>query len=241
MRSSIGTDKIGKHAALLQLLSVLTVTAFSGEQVFTNATFPCKVVCTSEWVEVQKNDSVLILKNSTPGKKTRMEMYRYTLDTVGVVKNINWAAFNFYITKELTYSFGKLVFFDTSAVKKLGGYRAYELYAMLSDSTKKTWWAELNRWAKNEKYGYLVTIFGDTTDMKENYSTYSAMVDSIHFDFSSALKLPPFNKNQRNLSLQKSSVTNNSWHTLLGREVTTTDRYRNNFLVTKRMKRCPVR
>lgn len=241
MRSSNGTDIISKYAVILQLLSVLTVTAFSGEQVFTNATFPCRVVCTSEWAEEEKNDSVLILQNSTPGKKTRMEMYRYTLDTTGVVKNINWAAFNFYITKELTYSFGKLVFFDTSAEKKLGGYHAYELYAMLSDSTKKTWWAELNRWAKSEKYGYLVTIFGDTTDMKENYSTYSAMIDSIHFYYSSSLHLPYFNKHRNNMTPQKSSVTHNSWHTLLGREVAANNNYRNNFLVAKRMKRCPVR
>jgi hypothetical protein len=241
MRSSIGTDMISKYAAILQLLSVLTVTAFSGEQVFTNAMFPYRVVCTSEWVEVEKSDTVLILENNTPGKKTRMEMYRYTLDTTGVVKNINWAAFNFYITKELTYSFGKLVFFDTSAVKKLGGYRAYELYAMLSDSTKKTWWAELNRWAKSEKYGYLVTIFGDTTDMKENHSTYSAMLDSIQFDYSSSLHLPYFKKHLNTMTLQKSSVTNNRWHTLLGREVTANNNYRNNLLVAKRMKRCPVR
>lgn len=241
MRPQISVDINSKHITFLMLLSVVIFSTFAEEQVFTNTTFPYRVVCKPEWVEVQKNDTVLILENSTPGKKTRMEMYRHTLDTVSAVKHINWASLNFYITKELTYSFGKLVFFDTSAIKKLGGYRAYELYAMLSDSTKKTWWAELNRWAKSEKYGYLVTIFGDTSDMKENYSTYSAMMDSINFDYSSSLHLPYFNKNQINLSIQKHSTTSNRCYTLLGREIVITDRYRNNLLVTKGTKRCTLR
>lgn len=228
-----------KQLMMLSLFFVTTGLLFAENQVFTNPSFPCRVVCESGWNEIQKNDSVLILEKSTFGKKTRMEILRYTIDTTGIAKYIDWAAFNFTINKELVYSFGDLIFFDSSESKRLGGYHAYELFAILSDSSKITWWAEYDRWAKSEKYGYLATIFGDTTDMKKNIAAYASMMDSISFGYSNIHQ--PYNSKKRCLLIQNSPMTIDKWHDLLGRKVVIVDRFRNSLLVTKKVKRCPVK
>jgi hypothetical protein len=109
MRSHVRKNWISKSDILLLLFFATTIEPFAEELIYTDISFPYRVVCKPGWIEVMKNDTVLILENSTPGKKTRMELYRYNIDT-GVTRHFNWAAFNFLINKELVYSFGKLVF-----------------------------------------------------------------------------------------------------------------------------------
>jgi hypothetical protein len=226
----------------LFLLCLSCTGALSAEKlIFEDASFPYRVVCEPGWAEVEKNDSVLILDNTASAKKIRMELYRYSIDTAGMTKNIDWAEFNFSINKELTYSFGRLVFFDTTVAKQLGGYHAYELFAILSDSGGTTWWAEYDRWAKHENYGYFASIFGDTSDLKENLLVYTAMMDSISFTCMNTPLLEHDMKIHHRPIIKLHSRSPYRWHDLLGREIVDVPRYRNRLLVGKRARRCPVR
>ena len=226
---------------LLLFCLVCTITSSAENLIFEDTSFPYRVVCEPGWVEVEKNDSMLILDNTAPDKKIRMELYRYTIDTSGQTKHINWAEFNFSINKELTYSFGRLVFFDTTAIKQLGGYHAYELFAILSDSSETIWWAEYDRWAKHDNFGYFATILGDTGDMKENLPVYTAMMDSISFVPANTPLIEHGRKSYRRPLVEQYTGVVYRWHDLLGREIAAVYRHRNKLLVGKRVRRCPVK
>ena len=210
-------------------------------QVFENEVFPYRVVCETGWIETNSSDSLLVLDNTEPGKKTRLKLKRYTLGSTYSSEYMEWSLMNFAYSKEIAYSFGRLIFFDTTATKKLGGHHALELFAYYTDSSKTVWFAEYDRWTEHNGYGYLASIFGDTLDMKQNFPTYTAMIDSISFSY---LTVPlfrngvemyplPLLKNQTEMPLL--------WYDLLGREIAIIPRYHNHLLVGKKVRRCTVK
>jgi hypothetical protein len=150
-------------------------------RIFLDDSFPYRIVCAPEWVETHKSDSTLILDKVSAGTKTRFQLKKYRIDSTFNRDTRDWSRLNFAINKELAVQFGKLVFVDTSATKKLGDYRAFEMFAFFSESTstQKVWWADYCRWTDHDGYGFLVSIIGDTISMKQNYTAYKTLFDSI--------------------------------------------------------------
>jgi len=243
MRQLRKCNRMGSSIKFMSMVLVFVFVLTAEKMVFEDASFPYRVVCEPGWEEVVKNDSVLILDNITSEKKTRMELYRVTIDTSGMTKNIDWAQFKFSVNKNITYSFGRLIFFDTAATKQLGGYRAYELFTINSDSSKTTWWGQYDRWAENGAYGYFASIFGDTANMKENLPEYIELMDSISFVRMNTPVVQPELNRYRNVSVRRRETDDVSlpWHDLLGRELINSQGYRNRLLVGKNTRQCPVR
>jgi hypothetical protein len=205
--------------------------------VFVDATFPYRIVCKTGWLQELKNDSMLILKNSASGKKTRLQLQKYSMDSGYDVNNKDWSRLRYAINKELATAVGQLIFVDTSAQKKLGNSRAFEIFAFFSEKSnnKTLWWAEYSRWTDYNGSGYLASIIGDTTDMKENYVHYKALMDSV-----SLSQLPTKAGSQwvvRTLATQPHAASLSSvWYDILGRNTNGATRQPNVVLVKKNLK-----
>jgi hypothetical protein len=210
--------------------------------VFVDAAFPYRIVCVSGWVQELKNDSMLLLKNSAAGKKTRLQLQKYSVDTGYDINNKDWSRLRFAINKELALAVGKLIFVDTSASKKLGNLRAFEIFAFFSQITDRDtmWWAEYSRWTDRNGFGYLASIIGDTTDMKTNYSSYKALLDSTNI---SQLNTGVITQERRiQKAVQRGFPSSSSaWYTLSGRETRGRTEQPNTILVKKNMKQFLVR
>jgi hypothetical protein len=225
-------------ALLATSLATLAETA-----VFLDNAFPYRIVCQPEWVETAKNDTVLILTNTAAGKKTRLQLKKYPIDTSFDTQTMEWSRLNFAINKGFADAIGKMVFFDTVATKKLGGFRAYETFAFFSDSTtpSKIWWAEYARWTEHDGWGFLASIIGDTVDMKRNYaSTYKAMLDSIGLTgLTSRVRYPQAGP-QSGLTPDRSRSVS-GWYDLLGRELPAELMLKDRLLVGKSVRQCRIR
>jgi hypothetical protein len=176
--------KIIKRPAIASVGAACFILYFSSAAettVFIDPCFPYRVVCKTEWVQETKNDSMLVLKNSTPGKKTRFQLQKYRMDTSFDVDSKDWSRLNFAVNKELALAMGRLVFIDTSASKKLGNFRAFEIFAFFREKSgnDSIWWAEYSRWTDHDGFGYIASIIGDTIDIKQNYASYKALMDSV--------------------------------------------------------------
>ncbi len=210
--------------------------------VFLDNAFPYRIVCQPEWVEALKNDSLLVLNNTSPGKKTRFQLKKYLIDSTYNPDNMEWSRLNYAVNKELATTFGKLVFVDTGAAKKLGDYRAFEMFAFFSDSnkTQTTWWAEYSRWTEHDGYGFLVSIVGDTIDIKQNYMTYKSLFDSMSV---TRMNTPIVHDRAavKRPAIRASTPLSPTRYDLLGREMPGFTGCGNNVLVGKTMKQCLVR
>jgi hypothetical protein len=224
--------------------AVLSVCVITGAQirVFQDEFFPYRIVCKPEWVETLKNDSTLILDKVSSNTKTRFQLKKYRIDSTFDRETMEWSRLNFAINKELAVNFGKLVFVDTGAAKKLGTFRAFEMFAFYSESTatKKVWWADYCRWTDHDGYGFLVSIIGDTIDMKQNYTTYKAIFDSlsisrIDVEIAQGGRAVCLPATRTPLPLSPPR------HDLLGRIVPSTIRKGNLFIVGKKNQRCRIR
>ena len=210
--------------------------------IFSDSVFPYRIVCKPEWAEVIKNHSMFVLDNTIPGKKTRFQLKKYKIDTTYNFDNKEWSRLNYAINKKMAFNFGRLIFTDTGSAKKLGNHRAYELFAFFSQvpETDTVWWAEYSRWTDHDGVGFLVSIIGDTLDMKENYATYKTLFDSISITGITSVA--------RNIRTRRRPVVR-IIHTatyrirfdLLGRAIPMYIGRRNRLLVGKMDKQCMVR
>jgi hypothetical protein len=175
-RSSMTTMKTGI------LLFLLSLSVSAENAVFVDAAFPYRIVCKAGWAQEMKNDSMLIVKNSSAGKKTRLQLQKYSIDSGFDLSNKGWSRLRFAVNKELATNIGQLMWFDTTTNKKLGNYRAFELCAYYSEKSDNgtLWWAEYSRWTDHDGFGYLASVIGDTADIRQNCTTiYKAILDSI--------------------------------------------------------------
>jgi hypothetical protein len=164
------------------LLSLLCLAAGAENTVFLDAAFPYRIVCRTGWVQEVKNDSVLILKNTAAGKKTRLQLQKYSIDTGFDLGSKGWSRLRFAVNKEFATNIGQVIWCDTTANKKLGGLRAFEICAYFSEKSDNgtVWWAEYSRWTDYGGFGYLASVVGDTADIRQNCTTlYKALLDSI--------------------------------------------------------------
>jgi hypothetical protein len=213
--------------------------------VFTDADFPYRVVCKSEWVEQIKNDTMLIIKNTTPGKKTLLQLKKYVVAPGFDTSNKDWSRFRYTINIGIITGLGKLGFYDTTSNKKLGGNRAYELFAYFWEKTddQTLWFAEYTRWTDFNGTGYMASIIGDTLDMKENVlnKNYVKLLDSI----SLSQFEPVVISEKSNLIINPvkfNTVESIGWYDILGRNLQAGFSQRpNTIIVKKNMKQCIVK
>ena len=215
---------------------------FAEVRIFLDESFPYRIVCKPEWNEALKNDSTLILDKISTGTKTRFQLKKYVIDTTFNRETNEWSRLNFAINKELAVNFGKLVFVDTGAAKKLGDYRAFEMFAFFSESTatQKVWWAEYCRWTDNDGYGFLASIIGDTIEMKQNYATYKTFLDSISVSRMHTEVL--WREKVAGLRVSRDqSPRSPPDHDLLGRSIPSSIKKNNQVLVGKKIQQCQIR
>lgn len=190
--------------------------------ILTDDNFPYRVVFNSEWVQQEKNDTMLVLHNTAPGKKTRLQLKKNDVDSGFNTQNKEWSRFRYFVNHDIIIQFGKIMFVDTSANKKLGGFRAYEIFALFWEKTDETtlWLAEYVRWTDNNGSGYMASIIGDTLDMKENIKnkSYVHLLDSITLSqFSTSVRPPDFGV--KKIIMKTESVQTPAWYDFLGRNV----------------------
>lgn len=205
------------------LIVVLTFVAAGAEnKVFSDAAFPYRIVCKPEWVEDGKNDSVLYLKNTGVGKKTRLKLQKYTVDSWYDLKNYGWSRFSFDINYSFILGVGTIGFIDSTQNKKLSGSRAFEIFAYYWEKNDDgtVWWAEYVRWTDFNGVGYMASIIGDTLDIKENIrnKNYVALLDSITLtQFTTG---PVVRKNKPEIVVQQDyHPDKNIWFDMLGRNL----------------------
>jgi hypothetical protein len=201
---------------------LIVLAANAGNTVLTNENFPYRIVCTSEWIQQEKSDTLLILKNTAPGKQTRLQLKKYDIDSGFDKETKEWSRLRYFVNHDIISSFGKIIFVDTAASKKLGGYRAYEIFSFFWEKTDEStlWLAEYVRWTDNNGSGYMASIIGDTADMKENIKNknYKNLLDSISLSqFSSSTRLNDFKYNKILLKPEISEAP--AWYDFLGRNV----------------------
>ena len=184
---------------------------------------------------------MLILNNSVPGRKTRLQIKKYPIDSSYDTTSFEWSRLNYAINKEFAIGFGKLLFVDTGATKKVGEYRAFEMFAFFSESTSTQiiWWAEYARWTEHDGFGYLVSIIGDTTEMRENYVSYRSLMDSVSLGSLTTALLPGPGRRHRDahsLPFLSNRQQEAAHLDLLGREVSSFSQRKNRFLAGKKLK-----
>ena len=211
-------------------------------RVLLNESFPYRIVCEHDWVETVTNDSTLVLDHVSSGTKTRFQLKKYGIDSTFNHETFEWSRLSFAINKEWAIQIGKLVFVDTGATKQLGGFRAFEMFAFFAESTatQKVWWAEYCRWTDHDGFGYLVSIIGDTLEMKQNYQTYKTLFDSISI---SRIYTPISNhRTQKALSVSRDPISRiPPRHDLLGRCFPVSIMKGNRILVGKKNQHCHIR
>jgi hypothetical protein len=134
------------------------------------------------------------------------------------------------------------VFVDTGATKKLGDYRAFEMFAFFSESTatQKVWWAEYCRWTDHDGFGFLASIIGDTIEMKQNYTTYKALLDSM--SVSQMHTVVVWGRSAAGLRVSRDPSTRSPpRHDLLGRSIPSSITLTNRMLIGKTIQRCHTR
>lgn len=171
-----------RNLTILIMTTLCATGGFAESKVFIDAMFPYRVVCATSWVEMVKSDTLFSLRDATPNKKTQLQLRRYQItDTNYSHETMNWSRLNYVVNRELADGVGETIGSDTSTGRKVSGIRAFELFAFYSQETsgKKVWWAELCRWTERNRFGYLVTVIGDTLDLMKNMPAYKTMLDSV--------------------------------------------------------------
>jgi hypothetical protein len=168
-----------------------------------------------------KNDSVLYLKNTEPGKKTRLQLQKYVVDSWYDLNNNGWSRFRFDINYSFILGVGTIGSIDSTQNKRLGGARAFEIFAYYweKNDTGTVWWAEYVRWTDFNGIGYMASIIGDTLDLKTNVKnkTYVALLDSITL---SQFSTGNTGKNMADIKVKQPQNSNQSiWFDLLGRNI----------------------
>jgi hypothetical protein len=162
------------------LMVILTAPSLQAET-YSDSLFAFRVELKDNWALDQANDSEYYFKDTAAGKKTRLHLKKYTLDTSYNFDTQEWSQLSFAVNKGIAEQTGKVVFSDTSSSKRLGDLHAYELFAYFSQmvNNKTVWWAEYSRWADTDGIGFFVSIIGDTTEIKPNFTSYKSMVDLV--------------------------------------------------------------
>jgi hypothetical protein len=225
------------------LLFMIIPVASAENAVFTDAAFPYRIVCKTGWIQETKNDSLFVLKNTASGKKTRLQLQKYSIDTGYDFTSQDWSRLHFAVNKELASNIGQLMWFDSLPNKKLGNYRAFEICAFFSEksATGTIWWGEYSRWTDHGGFGYLASIIGDTADIRANTTAiYKALLDSISISQLGTGAIshgPGFPK----AATQRFSIPSSTWYNALGRYTYGTSRQRSAILVKKDLKQLLMR
>jgi hypothetical protein len=228
------------------IVLLFVITTFAENKVFTDTTFPYRVVCTSEWVELVKNDTLLQIKNTSPGKKTRLELQKYPIDSGFSENNYDWSRFRYAINLDLILGLGKVGFVDTSSSKKLGGFRAFEIFSYHWEKTddQTLWYAAYTRWTNVGGFGYMASIIGDTLDMKENIKNknYVKFMDSISLSLLQTNTLLPAKHVSAKIPGKHSIGKPLVWYDFLGRNLQASNcQHLSTIIVRKNMTRCLVK
>lgn len=223
---------------VIQMATVLNVMA----EIYEDSGFAFRVDLMNNWELDQQNDSVYFFKDTTPGKKTIMHIKKYFIDTSYNYSTHEWSRLSFAINKEFAQETGKIIYSDTSTQIKLGNLRAYELFAFYSQNVndKKVCWAAYSRWTDKDSTGYLVSIIGDTSELKNNLSIFSSIMDNIMIYPSDA----PMNISAQSNHIFKKSVfcnTGPEWIDLLGRTMAKGTHGRTNIIINKKTQQSRVK
>jgi hypothetical protein len=214
--------------------------------VLVDPAFPYRIIYGTGWVQDVKNDSTLRLKTSAPGKKTRFQLQKYVIDTSRYDSinraNLMWSRLSYVVNKELATKAGQVIWVDSTANKKLGNYRAFELIAYYSEksTTGTLWWAEYSRWTDHNGFGYLASIIGDTNDIMDdqNYASYKALMDSVSLShFTTVLNNSKFILT----TTKRFDNTPLHWYNVLGRNLPQRTENPTMILMNKNSKRCLIR
>jgi hypothetical protein len=220
------------------LLFMIVPVVQAENTVFADAAFPYRIVCKTGWGQETKNDSLLVLKNTATGKKTRLQLQKYSIDTGYDFNSQDWSRLRFAVNKELASNLGQLMWFDSLPNKKLGNYRAFEICAFFSEKSGAgaTWWGEYSRWTDHDGFGFLASIISDTADIRANTTViYKALLDSISISQLSARAIsqgPAFPK----ATVQRFTISSSTWYDALGRHTYSYSRQPGAILVKKDLK-----
>lgn len=209
-----------KHGAGLLLVALLW-SGFAADLVqYADAAFPYRIACKQEWQEVTRNDSMLLLANSTPGSKIFFRLKKFAIDTTFFsLEDREWSRFQFSSNMGLGDVVGRIWSSDSGATVKIGSLLAYKYFAyfkVIYDSDT-VWLAEYDWWTESNGAGYLVSLFGDTLTMANDLTAYKDVVDSVRIgnyavSARSGLSMQPAHLNRR-----ESTDQNAVFHDLLGR------------------------
>jgi hypothetical protein len=171
-------------------------------------------------VQESKNDSVLYLLNTGAGKKTRLQLQKYTVDSWYGLNN-GWSRLTFQTNYSLILSIGTIESIDSTLNTKLGGSRAFEIFAKYWEKTNSgtAWWAEYVRWTDFGGVGYMVSIVGDTLDLIENVmnNNYVSLLDSIKLTQFTTREISE--KKQHSIVQQYHDRNEIIWFDILGRNL----------------------
>lgn len=203
---------------MMFFLLVSFLPASAETQVFQDAVFPYRISCKPDWIQEIKNDSMFQLKTTVSGKKTRVQLKRYPLDTSGTRELMGWSRVNFAVNREIADKLGTVFSSDSSINKKIGDLRAFELLALYlqTQASDSIWWGELSRWTEYRGYGYYVAVIGDTADVVNNRVAYKALLDSVSITAGMTPLISPRAEYAR-LPLSATASRIGAPHDLLGR------------------------
>lgn len=194
---------------------------FPDAAIYEDSKFAIKIDLFENWNIELKKDDEYYFRDTLPGKKTRLHLKKYSIDSSYGFETMQWTLYSFAINKSLAEKNGKVIFSDTSISKRLGDLRAFELFSFFSQvvENKNVCWAEYARWTEKNGTGYYVSIIGDTTELKTEFNKYKALMDNIQIwppDNPESLK----KSNDRNFIKHKpENIYETKWVNLMGKKV----------------------
>ncbi|MFW5785372.1 MAG: hypothetical protein ACOCW1_04220 [Chitinispirillaceae bacterium] len=135
------------------------------------------------WTAAQVSDSSVLLYDTTGYYKSDINIKRYYRSSADFPTPEDWTRAHFIayllVVENSWDPFGSVLYFDSiqSTQSSLWAPEAFcEFYTI---DTALGSWDEYMRYTANGDYGYEIYAIGDTSDMKNNFGFYSAIIQQI--------------------------------------------------------------
>lgn len=167
----------------INLFLFCTAVLLSADTVFVNEQMGFSAYLPDNWTAVQVSDSSASIYDTTGFYKSDINIKRYYRNSTDFPTPEDWTRAHFIayllVVENSWDPFGSVLYFDSTQSKQ-GALWAPEAFCeFYTIDTVLGSWDEYMRYTASEEYGYEIYAIGDTSDMKNNFGFYSAIIQQI--------------------------------------------------------------
>lgn len=163
------------------LSALISAPVFSGQ--ISDSYLGYSITLPVNWVQVKSRELQHYFRDSTRIYHSQISIVRYPIDKAAYPTPESWTQAQFIAYKisveHSVFPYGTLVFYDSTAMAKLGTKWAPEAFSVLYPADGDPTYAEYIRYCANGDFGYEIYAIGDSTDMTNRVDFYAGLIASI--------------------------------------------------------------